>query len=87
MRVVAGRAPRLPKTDAPPTQPVFDLFQLERLLGCVEAPSPDGMAVVQVLDPGSRIELSKKAVLNGQAAGAPSQEVAHVLSNGHGPPC
>jgi hypothetical protein len=95
MRVVAGCAPECPAlaggltprrspacVNAPPTQPVFDLFRLERLLGCVGTASPGETAVVQVLDAGSRIELSKTAALNGQATGNHRQDGAHVLSNG-----
>jgi hypothetical protein len=86
MRVVAGCAPRSRKTDVPAAQPVFDLFRLERLLGCVDAASPGETAVVQVLDAGSRIELSKTAALNGHAAGNHKQNGAAVLLNGHRTP-
>jgi hypothetical protein len=83
MRVVAGCAARPGKPDVPASQPVFDLFRLERLLRCVSAAGPGETAVVQVLDAGSRIELSKAAALNGHAAGNHKPDGAPVLLNGH----
>ena len=59
-----GPAPQVRAgVNTPPTQPLFDLFRLEYLLGRVDAASPGELAVVQVLDAGSQIELSKTVAL------------------------